>query len=97
MKHFSITQAAVTSAVTFVVGQLVAFVPSLSNDQEILISLGSSLVAVAFLVANAIHAHASVTAAPVASAPVVAPVPVAAPAPAAAPAAAVAPAPPASA
>lgn len=58
MKHFSITQASAISAFTFVVGQLVAFVPSMGPDKQNLISAGSALIAAVFLIANAIHAHA---------------------------------------
>jgi hypothetical protein len=58
-QYFSITQSSITALVTVVIGQVVAFVPSLSGQEQALISLGSTVVAVAFLIANAIHAHAA--------------------------------------
>lgn len=53
--HLTITQAGLVSALTFVVGQLVAFVPSLGTDKQNLISAGSAVIAAVFLVANAVH------------------------------------------
>lgn len=53
--HFSITQASVTAGFVWIVGQAVAFVPSISNDQQILVSAGSAVIAAIFLVANAVH------------------------------------------
>lgn len=59
MQYFPITQASLITLLTAVVGQVVAFVPSLAPREQTLISLGSILISVAFLIANAIHAHAS--------------------------------------
>jgi hypothetical protein len=59
INHFKITQALCVAALTFIVGQLCAFIPSLGDDKQILISAGSTLIAVAFLLANSIHASAS--------------------------------------
>jgi hypothetical protein len=53
--HLPITQASLVSALTFIVGQLVAFVPAFGPDKQLLISAGSSVIAAVFLVANAIH------------------------------------------
>ena len=56
VSHYKITQAGLISAFTFIVGQLVAFVPSLGTDKQNLISAGSAAISAAFLIANAIHA-----------------------------------------
>ena len=66
MQHFSITQASLISAFTFVVGQLAAFVPAIGADKQNLLSAGSTLIALGFLIANAIHAHAAAQHAPAA-------------------------------
>jgi hypothetical protein len=55
VSHLSITKASVTSAFTFVVGQVVAFVPAFGPDKQALISAGTSLIAAVFLIANSIH------------------------------------------
>lgn len=55
MSHLSITKASLTSALTFIVGQLVAFVPAFGPDKQALLSAGSAVIAAVFLVANAIH------------------------------------------
>lgn len=55
MSHLKITQASLVSALTFIVGQLVAFVPAFGPDKQNLISAGSAVIAAVFLVANAIH------------------------------------------
>jgi hypothetical protein len=59
ISHLPISQAALVAALTFIVGQLVAFVPSLGPDKQNLISAGSTLIAVVFMIANAIHANAA--------------------------------------
>lgn len=53
--HFSITQASVTAGFVWIVGQAVAFIPSISNDQQILVSAGSAVIAAVFLVTNGVH------------------------------------------
>jgi hypothetical protein len=55
VSHLSITKASLTSALTFVVGQLVAFVPAFGPDKQALISAGTAVIAAVFLIANAIH------------------------------------------
>jgi hypothetical protein len=55
VSHFSITQASVTSAFAFIVGQVIAFVPSFAQDQQVLISAGTAVISAVFLVANSIH------------------------------------------
>lgn len=57
--HIPSGAAALISALTFVVGQLAAFVPTIAQDQQILISAGSAVISAVFLIANAIHALAS--------------------------------------
>lgn len=57
--HLNVTQAGVTSLLVAIVGQVVAFVPSLANSQQVLVSAGSFGIAVAFLIANAVHHLAS--------------------------------------
>lgn len=57
--HLKITQASLISALTFVVGQVVAFVPTLGTDKQNLISAGSTAIALGFIIANSIHALAS--------------------------------------
>lgn len=56
MSRLNPTQASVTAAVIYVIGQLVAFVPSLSAEQQNLISIGSLIVAVVFAVIHLAHA-----------------------------------------
>lgn len=58
IKALSITQAGAVAALTTIVGFLVAFVPSIAQWQSDIISIGGAVIAVAFLVANAVHAHA---------------------------------------
>lgn len=70
--HLTITQASLVSALTFIVGQLVAFVPSLGTDKQDLISAGTAVIAAVFLIANAIHSIADGKPTP-APAPVVPP------------------------
>jgi hypothetical protein len=53
--HFSITQASLITALTFVVGQLAAFVPAFGPDKQMLISAGSAAISAVFLIANSIH------------------------------------------
>lgn len=55
MSKIHITQGEILAALTFVVGQVVAFVPSIASDQEILISAGSSVVAAVLAIAHAIR------------------------------------------
>jgi hypothetical protein len=47
-KHLTVTQASVTALLVWGVGQAVAFVPSVSNSQQILISTGSLVIAAVF-------------------------------------------------
>ena len=56
ISHFKITQASLITALTFIVGQIVAFVPAFGPDKQILISAGTALISATFLIANAIHA-----------------------------------------
>jgi hypothetical protein len=58
VSHIKITSAGLTALLVTVVGQVIAFVPSLASDQQILISAGSTAIAAVFLVANAVHALA---------------------------------------
>lgn len=58
VSHIKITQASLLALFTTIVGQLVAFVPSLASKEQILISAGSTAIAAVFLVANAVHALA---------------------------------------
>jgi hypothetical protein len=58
VSHIKITQAGLISLLVTVVGQVVAFVPSIASDQEILISAGSTVIAAVFMVVNSIHALA---------------------------------------
>jgi hypothetical protein len=53
--HLTITQAGLVSLLTSVVGQVVAFVPNLRGDAPVIISAGSFVIGVGFLIANAIH------------------------------------------
>ena len=69
VSHLKITQAGLVSALTFVVGQLAAFVPSISAAQQVLVSAGTAVIAAVFLIANAIHALASSKHPPVYPAP----------------------------
>ena len=55
ISHLKITQASIVSAFTFIVGQLVAFLPNLGPDKQNLISAGTAAIAAVFLIANAIH------------------------------------------
>lgn len=55
MSHLKVTQAGLVSLLTAIVGQLVAFVPAFAPDKQVLISAGSSIIAAAFLGANAVH------------------------------------------
>lgn len=59
ISHFKITQASLISALTFIVGQVVAFVPNLASDQQVLISAGTAVISAVFLIANSVHALAS--------------------------------------
>lgn len=86
--HLTITQAGLTSLVVMMIGQLVAFVPSLAPLQQLLISIAATAVSLGFLVANAIHKMAD---AKTAAAAVAAPAAVAQPVPAVAPSAVVVP------
>lgn len=56
MTKLSPTQAGVTSLFVYIVGQAVAFVPSLSNDQQQLISIGTLVIAAVFMLVHAAHA-----------------------------------------
>jgi hypothetical protein len=56
ISHLKITQAGLVALLVTIIGQLVAFVPALAPDKQILISAASTAVAAAFLIANAIHA-----------------------------------------
>lgn len=62
--HYSITRATLIAAFTTVVGQLIAFLPSLGPDKQNLISAGSIVISAAFVLGNAIHALASSKLAP---------------------------------
>ena len=55
MSHLKVTQAGLVSALTFIVGQAVAFVPAFGPDKQALISAGTAVISAVFLVANAIH------------------------------------------
>lgn len=59
VSHIKISQAGLISAVTFIIGQIVAFVPAFGPDKQALISAGTAVISAVFLVANAIHALAS--------------------------------------
>lgn len=58
LSSLKITQTDLIAALTWVVGQVVAFVPSLGTDKQDLISAGSTIIVAVFLVAKAIHAIA---------------------------------------
>ncbi len=58
VSHLKITAAGVIALFVTVVGQVVAFVPSLKSREETLISVGSVVISAVFLVANAVHAQA---------------------------------------
>lgn len=55
ISHLKVTQAMLVSAFTFVVGQVVAFVPALGPDKQNLISAGSAVISAIFLLANSVH------------------------------------------
>lgn len=55
MSRLNPTQASVTAAVIYVIGQAVAFVPSLSGEQQNLISIGSLIVAIVFAAIHLAH------------------------------------------
>lgn len=59
ISHYKINQASLISALTFIVGQVVAFVPQFGADKQILISAGTAVISAIFLVANSVHALAS--------------------------------------
>lgn len=76
MQAFPITQSSLIALLTFVVGQVAAFVPSFGTYQSVAISVGTAVVALGFQIANAIHAHAArrpVVVAPAAPVPVTTP------------------------
>jgi hypothetical protein len=52
-------EAATVSLLTAVAGVLVAFVPSFAPEQKAIVGALTAAVVLGFLVANAIHAHAS--------------------------------------
>jgi hypothetical protein len=59
VSHIKITQAGLIALLATIVGQLVAFIPNLAGDQQILISAGSAAIGAVFMIANAIHALAT--------------------------------------
>ena len=58
VSHIKITQAGLIALFVTVGGMGVAFVPSLSSIEQIVISAGSTLIAAIFLVVNSVHAIA---------------------------------------
>lgn len=61
----SFNQASGVALLNFIVGQVVAFVPSAAPYQQLAISLGTTAISAVYLVVHAIHArtHAQVKAA----------------------------------
>ena len=59
MSHLKVTQAGLLALLTTIIGQIVAFVPQLASQEQLLISIGSTAISLGFLLANAIHAVAS--------------------------------------
>lgn len=57
MPKLNITQASITSIIVFILGQVVAFVPSLSTDKQVLISAGTAVVAAVFAIVHALPFH----------------------------------------
>jgi hypothetical protein len=55
MSRLNPTQASVTAALIYVVGQVVAFVPSLSAEQQNLISIGTLVIAIVFAAIHLMH------------------------------------------
>lgn len=56
MSRLNPTQASITAAVIYLIGQVVAFVPSLSSEQQELVSIGSLVVAIVFAAIHLVHA-----------------------------------------
>lgn len=54
-KHLTVTQATLTAAFIWIVGQAVAFVPSISNEQQVLVSAGSLVIAAVFAVVHLVR------------------------------------------
>lgn len=59
--HVPNLQAAAGALFVQVVGLLVAFVPSAAEYKQIIIGAGSTLLGIAFMIANAQHAKANAT------------------------------------
>lgn len=65
MSKIKINQADLTAALVAIVGYVVAFVPQMSTDKEIIIAAGTTAIAVVFRVAKAVeavaHSHISLS------------------------------------
>lgn len=58
MQPLTITQAGLVAMFTTIVGYVVAFVPDLAQWQSDIIAIGTTVISLVFLIANALHAHA---------------------------------------
>lgn len=65
MSKIKLNQADLTAALITIVGYVVAFVPQMSTDKEIIIAAGTTAIAVVFRVAKAVeavaHSHISLS------------------------------------
>lgn len=65
--NLSVTQASATSLLIFIVGKVVAYVPSLAPEKAAAISTGTLVIAVAFAAVHAVHSVVDLVAQYVAS------------------------------
>lgn len=59
MPKLNVTQASVTALFVWIVGQVVALVPNLGNEQQVLVSAGSTVIAAVFAIVHLVQDYAT--------------------------------------